>query len=147
MAKPMQGEPGSAMHIHQSVVDADSGRNLFANPDGTDSALFMSHIAGLQKYLPYVMPLLAPNVNSYRRLVPNSDAPINVHWGRDNRTTGLRVPVSQPDARRVENRVAGADGLGADGAGAGVVVAHLGWPSGRVPADPGRRSRLRRTRS
>jgi glutamine synthetase len=109
MAKPMQAEPGSAMHVHQSVVDAGTGTNLFADGEGRDTALFMSHIAGLQKFLPAVMPLLAPNVNSYRRLVPNADAPINVHWGRDNRTVGLRVPVTPPEARRVENRVAGAD--------------------------------------
>src|SRR3546814_10423144 len=55
------------------------------------------------------MPLLAPYVNSYLRRMPDSDAPINVHWGFDNRTVGFRVPISSPDARRVENRVAGAD--------------------------------------
>ncbi len=55
------------------------------------------------------MPLLAPNVNSYRRLRRFSDAPINVHWARENRTVGFRVPNSTPVARRVENRVAGAD--------------------------------------
>ena len=53
--------------------------------------------------------LFAPNVNSYRRLVPDFDAPINVHWGRDNRTVGLRVPESGQSSRRVENRLAGAD--------------------------------------
>ncbi|RJF77325.1 glutamine synthetase [Azospirillum cavernae] len=136
MAKPMQGEPGSAMHIHQSVVDADTGRNLFSNPDGTDSALFMAHIAGLQKYLPYAMPLLAPNVNSYRRLVPNSDAPINVHWGRDNRTTGLRVPVSQPDARRVENRVAGADANPYLAIAASLACGYIGMTQNMEPNDP-----------
>ena len=109
MAKPMQGEPGSSMHIHQSVVDAKTGRNLFATKKGDDSRLFLSHIAGLQKFLPAAMPLLAPNVNSYRRLLRYSDAPINVHWGRENRTVGFRVPNSAPQARRVENRVAGAD--------------------------------------
>jgi len=55
------------------------------------------------------MLLLAPNVNSYRRLRRHSDAPINLHWGWENRTVGLRVPDSAPSARRVENRVAGAD--------------------------------------
>ena len=109
MAKPMQGEPGSSMHIHQSVFDAKTKRNLFASKTGKDTKLFLQHIAGLQKYLPAVMPLLAPNVNSYRRLTPYSDAPINTHWGYDNRTTGLRVPRSEPAARRVENRLAGAD--------------------------------------
>jgi len=109
MAKPMQGEPGSSLHIHQSVVDRKTGRNIFATKAGKDSMLFRHHIGGLQKYIPQVMPLLAPNVNSYRRLLRHSDAPINVHWGLDNRTVGLRVPVSGPGARRVENRIAGAD--------------------------------------
>ena len=136
MAKPMQGEPGSAMHVHQSVVDLDSGRNLFANPDGSDSELFMAHLAGLQKFLPYVMPLLAPNVNSFRRLVPNSDAPINVHWGRDNRTTGLRVPVSTPEARRVENRVAGADANPYLAMAASLACGYLGMSMGLEPSDP-----------
>ncbi|HXV25376.1 MAG TPA: glutamine synthetase family protein [Alphaproteobacteria bacterium] len=109
MAKPLADEPGSAMHLHQSVVDRRTGRNLFAQKSGADSALFRSHIAGLQRYLPAAMPLLAPNVNSYRRLLPWSDAPINVHWGLDNRTVGLRVPVSAPSSRRIENRLSGAD--------------------------------------
>ncbi len=109
MAKPLQTEPGSAMHLHQSVLDSRTGENLFAGPDGGNSPLFLSFIGGLQKFVPAAMPLFAPNVNSYRRLDPDSDAPINVHWGLDNRTTGFRVPVSEPEARRVENRVAGAD--------------------------------------
>lgn len=136
MAKPMQGEPGSAMHIHQSVVDLDSGRNLFAEPDGNDSALFRAHLAGLQKYLPQAMPLVAPNVNSYRRLVPGSDAPINVHWGRDNRTTGLRVPVSQPDSRRVENRVAGADANPYLAIAASLACGYLGMVQELEPTEP-----------
>ena len=109
MAKPMQNEPGSAMHLHQSVIDVHTGKNLFSDDDGENTPLFRSFIAGLQKFLPAAMPLFAPNVNSYRRIDPNSDAPINVHWGLDNRTTGFRVPVSEPESRRVENRVAGAD--------------------------------------
>jgi glutamine synthetase len=109
MAKPLADEPGSAMHIHQSVVDKRTGRNLFGDRNGRDTALFRSHVAGLQRYLPMVMPLLAPNVNSYRRLQPFSDAPINVQWSVDNRTVGLRVPVSPSSSRRIENRLAGAD--------------------------------------
>jgi glutamine synthetase len=109
MAKPMEHEPGSSMHIHQSILETKTGRNLFATKNGKDSKLFHHYIAGLQKHLPAVMPLLAPNVNSYRRLTPYSDAPINTHWGYDNRTVGLRVPHSEPADRRVENRLAGAD--------------------------------------
>lgn len=109
MAKPMQNEPGSAMHIHQNILDRGSRRNLFADDEGNDTDFFRYYIGGLRKYLPSAMLLFAPNVNSYRRLVPDYDAPINMHWGRDNRTVGLRVPVSGSDARRVENRLAGAD--------------------------------------
>jgi glutamine synthetase len=109
MAKPMEREPGSAMHIHQSVVDLETGANLFAADQDGFTDLFLQYIAGLQKYLPAAMPLLAPNVNSYRRLRRHSDAPINLHWGWENRTVGLRVPDSDGASRRVENRVAGAD--------------------------------------
>ena len=109
MAKPMQGEPGSSMHIHQSLHDKRTNKNVFAQSKGKDTQRFLQYIGGLQKYLPMTMPLLAPNVNSYRRLIRDSDAPINTHWGYDNRTVGLRVPHSDPLNRRVENRVAGAD--------------------------------------
>ena len=109
MAKPMQHEPGSAMHIHQSLLDTKTGLNIFSKPDGTESPLFSHYIAGLQKYLPAVMALLAPYVNSYRRIVRDGAAPINIEWGYDNRTVGIRVPISGAADRRIENRVAGAD--------------------------------------
>ena len=109
MAKPMANEPGSAMHIHQSIIDRKSGRNIFSNLDGSASERFRHYIGGLQKYLPAAMSFLAPYVNSYRRLVRHSAAPINLRWGRDNRTVGIRVPRSTPDNRRIENRVIGAD--------------------------------------
>ena len=109
MAKPMVQQTGSAMHIHQSVLDDKTGTNLFANPDGSHSRLFLSYIAGLQKYLPVAMSLFAPNVNSYRRIAKDEAAPINGQWGHDNRTAGFRVPLSGPENRRIENRVPGAD--------------------------------------
>ena len=109
MAKPYEHEPGSSMHIHQSVVNAKTGRNLFSNARGQDTAMFRQYIAGLQKFLPAAMPLIAPNVNSYRRLVKDLSAPINTHWGMDNRTVGLRIPDAAPANRRIENRVPGAD--------------------------------------
>ncbi|MDH4390803.1 MAG: glutamine synthetase family protein [Aquabacterium sp.] len=108
MAKPIAGEPGSAMHIHQSVVDKD-GHNIFSNPDGTPSQEFFWFIGGLQRYIPAAMALFAPYVNSYRRLVRSNAAPINIQWGTDNRTVGIRSPLAGPQARRVENRVIGAD--------------------------------------
>lgn len=109
MAMPHQDMPGSATHIHQSIVRIEDGVNIFADPDGGDAAALLHYIAGLQRYVPSAMSLFCPNVNSYRRIRLESDAPINVHWGRDNRTCGLRVPDSGPEARRVENRVIGAD--------------------------------------
>lgn len=109
MAKPMEREPGSAMHIHQSVVDITTGENVFATRDGSKTRLFHSHIGGLQNYLPAAMSFLAPNVNSYRRITKYFAAPINLQWGIDNRTAGLRVPLADNVSTRVENRVAGAD--------------------------------------
>ena len=108
MAKPISGAQGSSMHLHQSVVDT-SGRNIFSLDDGSESEAFHHYIAGLQTYVPDLMLIFAPFVNSYRRYVTNSQAPVNLQWGYDNRTTGLRIPVSGPAARRVENRIAGAD--------------------------------------
>jgi glutamine synthetase len=108
MAKPMGGEPGSAMHVHQSVVD-EEGRNIFSNPDGSPAKIFHHYIGGLQRYMPSAMAIVAPYVNSYRRIVRHTAAPINLQWGVDNRTVGFRVPVSGAQDRRVENRVIGAD--------------------------------------
>jgi glutamine synthetase len=109
MAKPMAGEPGSAMHVHQSVVDAKTGRNIFSGEDGKESKLFQQYIGGLQRYMPSAMAIIAPYVNSYRRIVRHTAAPINLQWGIDNRTVGFRVPVSGAQDRRIENRIIGAD--------------------------------------
>jgi len=109
MASPYADTFGSAMHLHQSVEDQQTGRNIFANADGSDSALFKSHIAGLQKYLPDATAVIAPYVNSYRRFGSGWSSPTNLHWGRENRSVGLRVPIGLENARRVENRLAGSD--------------------------------------
>ncbi|MCU9946512.1 glutamine synthetase family protein [Pseudomonas solani] len=109
MAKPITDQPGSAMHLHQSVVDIKTGKNIFSNEDGSMSELFLHHIGGLQKFIPELLPLFAPNVNSFRRFLPDTSAPVNVEWGEENRTVGLRVPDATPQNRRVENRLAGAD--------------------------------------
>ncbi|HEY9119031.1 MAG TPA: glutamine synthetase family protein [Marinobacter sp.] len=111
MAKPMRDQPGSAMHIHQSVLDLGTGDNIFSDARGEPSDAFMHFIAGSQKYLPLSLPLMAPYVNSYRRfqVSTNSSAPTNFAWGYDNRATGLRVPNSGAVDRRLENRVAGVD--------------------------------------
>ncbi|MBI3154909.1 MAG: glutamine synthetase [Burkholderiales bacterium] len=109
MAKPIAGEPGSAMHVHQSLVRRSDGRNLFSKEDGSTSPEFHWFIGGLQRYIPACMALFAPYVNSYRRLARYTAAPINIQWGTDNRTVGIRSPVAPPAARRIENRVIGAD--------------------------------------
>jgi glutamine synthetase len=136
MAKPHAKEPGSAMHIHQSIVDKKGGKNVFSNADGSPSPLFFSHIAGLQRYLPSAMSLLAPNVNSYRRIQRYQVAPINVQWGYDNRTAGLRVPVSPPEARRIENRLAGADANPYLAIAASLACGYLGMVEGLQPTEP-----------
>jgi glutamine synthetase len=97
------------MHVHQSVVSKLTGKNIFSNPDGSPSKEFYWYIGGLQKHIPSAMAIFAPYVNSYRRLARNTAAPINIQWGSDNRTVGIRSPVAGPEARRVENRVIGAD--------------------------------------
>ncbi|MDX1711037.1 MAG: glutamine synthetase family protein [Rhodovibrionaceae bacterium] len=136
MAKPMEREPGSSLHIHQSILDAKTGKSLFGAKNGSDTKLFRSYIAGLQRYLPAVMPLLAPNVNAYRRLRPHMDAPINTHWGYDNRTVGFRVPHSEPQARRVENRVAGADANPYLAIAASLACGYLGVKEKLEPTKP-----------
>lgn len=108
MAKPIEGEPGSAMHVHHSVVDQD-GNNIFTGPEGGETNAFFHFIGGLQEYMPSAIALIAPYVNSYRRYVPDEAAPVNLEWGRDNRTTGIRIPISSAAARRIENRLPGMD--------------------------------------
>jgi glutamine synthetase len=108
LAKPFAGRPGSSMHVHISVVNTQ-GNNVFSLADGKDSEAFRNFIAGLQTYCPELMLMFAPNVNSYRRYVSGTQAPTNLQWGYENRTTGLRVPSSGAASRRIENRVAGAD--------------------------------------
>jgi glutamine synthetase len=133
MAKPIEGEPGSAMHIHHSVVDSRTGKNIFSDKKGGETPAFMHFIAGMQTHLPAAVALLAPYVNSYRRYVPDFAAPINLEWGRDNRTTGLRVPISDPKGRRLENRLAGMDCNPYLGIAASLACGYLGLKAGLMP--------------
>jgi len=133
MAKPIEGEPGSAMHMHHSVLDTATGQNIFADAKGDETLAFRHFIAGMQTYLPAVIAILAPYVNSYRRYVRDFAAPINLEWGRDNRTTGLRVPVSEPDSRRIENRLAGMDCNPYLGIAASLACGYLGLKEAKEP--------------
>jgi glutamine synthetase len=136
MAKPIEGEPGSAMHIHHSVVDTATVQNIFSNADGSESAAFHHFIGGMQRHLPSVIALLAPYVNSYRRYVRDFAAPINLEWGRDNRTTGLRVPVSDAASRRLENRLPGMDCNPYLGIAASLACGYLGLMEQIEPGQP-----------
>jgi len=136
MAKPMMREPGSAMHIHQSVVRADTGENIFSDADGNYTDAFLSYIGGLQRFTPELISLYAPNVNSYRRLAPDISAPINLNWGVDNRTTAFRVPHDSPAATRVENRFPGADANPYLAIAATLASGYLGMKMGLKPTDP-----------
>lgn len=108
LAKPDSGKPGSSMHIHQSVNDLQQ-QNIFSTMNGEPSDLFRSFMGGLQTYLADALLLFAPYPNSYRRFLSHWSSPVNLEWGIDNRTVGLRVPVSDPNGRRIENRLPGSD--------------------------------------
>ncbi|AXM98522.1 glutamine synthetase [Pseudomonas plecoglossicida] len=109
MAKPLAHTPGSSMHIHQSLVDIASGQNVFNDEQGQATDTFHHFIGGLQACLADFTALFAPNVNSYQRLCHPYASPNNACWSHDNRAAGLRIPASAPAARRVENRLPGAD--------------------------------------
>lgn len=109
MAKPIQGQPGSAMHIHQSILDRKTGKNVFTDAEGGETPAFRHFIGGMQRHIPNALVMFAPYVNSYRRLTQAASAPVNTKWGYDNRTTAFRVPRSDPAARRVENRIPSSD--------------------------------------
>ncbi|MEM7280130.1 MAG: glutamine synthetase family protein [Pseudomonadota bacterium] len=108
LAKPLADEAGSSIHIHQSVVDGN-GNNIFSNEEGGHTKLFEYFIGGLQKYMPQALLMFAPYANSYRRFLSYYASPINLEWGVENRSVGLRAPDCPPQARRVENRLAGSD--------------------------------------
>lgn len=121
MAKPRQGLPGNSGHMHVSIVD-NSGKNLFyrgsrdPNPKFPDLAYLSDmgrhFLAGLLDGLPDVMPMVAPTVNSYKRLVENLWAPVTVSWGLEHREAAIRLiapPNASAKATRLEVRVGGAD--------------------------------------
>ncbi|MEL6203276.1 MAG: glutamine synthetase family protein [Pseudomonadota bacterium] len=136
MAKPIQGSPGNAMHVHQSVIDTKTGKNIFSNLDGSEHELFRQFIGGMQHYLPKALVMMAPYVNSYRRMTPDAAAPVNTAWGYDNRTTALRVPNSDAQGRRIENRLPGSDCNPYLGLAASLACGYLGMVNGILPTNP-----------
>ena len=134
LAKPIVGEAGSALHVHQSVVDKD-GNNIFSAPNGDPSELFFGFLGGLQRYMNDALLLFAPYVNSYRRFTDPDSSPVNLAWATDNRTVGLRVPDASPDARRIENRLAGADVNPYLVIAASLACGYLGMVEGLKPSE------------
>jgi len=134
LAKPMASEAGSALHIHQSIVDAE-GNNIFSDANGEPTDLFYGFLGGLQKHMNEALLIFAPYVNSYRRLASPWSSPVNLAWAIDNRTVGLRVPDSPPEARRIENRLAGSDVNPYLVIAATLACGYLGMVEGLRPAE------------
>lgn len=122
MAKPREGLPGNSGHMHVSICDPKTKENLFyrSTPDASPPYEDLRHVsdmgrhflAGLLEGLPDVMPILAPTINSYKRLVENFWAPVTVSWGLEHRAASIRLiapPTASPKATRFEIRVPGAD--------------------------------------
>ncbi|MEM7179964.1 MAG: glutamine synthetase family protein [Spirochaetota bacterium] len=111
MARWNQKLPGSSGHIHLSLRQKESQQNAFydATKENAMSSIFRNFLAGQMHCLPEVLPLYAPTVNSYKRLVEGYWAPTKVTWGIDNRTVAYRVIPGSEKSTRVEIRVAGAD--------------------------------------
>jgi glutamine synthetase len=111
MAKWSSDFPGCSGHIHQSLWNADSTRNLFydENVEHNISELLRHYIAGQLFCLPYILPMYAPTVNSYKRYVEGAWASTSVSWGIENRTAALRVINHSHSSMRLETRVPGAD--------------------------------------
>lgn len=111
MAKWNQNLPGCSGHIHQSLWSDDQSENLFY--DGTDenkmSELHKQYLAGQLYCMPHLLPMYAPTINSYKRLVEGAWAPTTITWGVDNRTTALRVINTSVGYTRLETRIPGSD--------------------------------------
>jgi glutamine synthetase len=106
MAKPHHDWPGSGMHLHTSLIDADD-QNLFAGEPF--SPLFRHALGGLQATMCDFMAIWAQSANAYRRYVPKNYVSMSAHWGFNNRNVALRIPRASGPGTRVEHRVAGAD--------------------------------------
>ncbi len=109
MAKINEHLPGCGGHVHQSLWK--EGENIFYDDKEASkmSGLLKNYVAGQLYCLPFLLPMLAPTINSYKRLVQGAWAPTTVTWGIDNRTVALRILPGSKKSCRVETRVIGAD--------------------------------------
>ncbi|MCY4219298.1 MAG: glutamine synthetase family protein [Gammaproteobacteria bacterium] len=113
MAKPFPEQSGSGLHVHISLLD-QNGMNVFAGCGqygeiDSITDLMRHSLGGILQTMSESMGIYAPNVNAYRRFKPDCYAPIHDNWGFENRLVALRIPKSDPHARRIEHRIAGAD--------------------------------------
>jgi len=107
MPKPFSDQNGSGLHLHQSIWGLDGSRNLFSSQgNGGLSQLAVNYVAGLLEHASSYIALLAPTVNSYKRLIPGFEAPTRIAWGYRNRSTMVRVPHfnGSEKAARIELR-------------------------------------------
>ena len=111
MAKQTNKLPGNGGHIHQSLWDLKKTKNLFYDGTSKDrmSGVMKSFLAGQLHCLPEILPMFAPTINSYKRLVEGAWAPTTLTWGFDNRTCALRVLTPGQKSTRIEHRVVGSD--------------------------------------
>ena len=107
LSKPYLNEAGSGMHLHLSLYDKNY-KNVFSK-NKLKNKYLLHAIGGLQKTMYESMAIFAPNINSYRRFLPDQFVPVNSSWGPNNRSVAFRIPVSNEDATRIEHRVAGAE--------------------------------------
>ena len=111
MAKFSENLPGCSGHVHQSLWDSNKKTNLFYDKKKATgiSSLMENYMAGQLACLPFILPMFAPTVNSYKRLVEGAWAPTTLTWGIDNRTTALRALPGSSGSTRLETRVVGSD--------------------------------------
>ena len=111
MAKINENLPGCGGHVHQSLWDKTGKKNLFYDEKDKMkmSPLMKNYIAGQLHCLPYILPMFAPTINSYKRLVEGAWAPTTLTWGIDNRTVALRALPGSSKSSRLETRVIGSD--------------------------------------
>ena len=110
MAKWSADYPGQSGHTHISLRHMD-GTSAFHNEDGHHrmSDTMKHFLGGCQRFMPEVLAMVSPTVNSFSRMVPGAWAPTNATWGVENRTTALRVIPGSPKSQRIEYRVVAAD--------------------------------------
>ena len=137
MAKWSMDYPGQSGHLHLSISD-EEGKNIFfdASDAASMSQKMRQSVAGLQRYLPEFLAMLAPTVNSYTRLVKGAWAPTAATWGVENRTAAIRVIPGDEHSQRIEVRAGGADANPYLVQAAALAAMEMGMAEGLVPDEP-----------